>query len=259
MLLLKNNELIISSECYMKSKIFLFAIILLGSVLPFVTFATSTTDYHTYRISPNIKEGDFGKDWTLKEILSDKAISFRGFYGKVVILDFFATWCGPCIESFGILRDLNAYYSSSQVVIISIDTEYTEKTEAEIEQFAQDNEINWNVVIDSVSLADDYSVLSIPTFFIFDQKQKLVKIYTGVTNFSTMKKTIDDTLDDSPERSVSEFWSKNWYWFVIIPIIVTISTVIFVQRRRIIQQQKEERQKKIVDLKQRERKRRLQR
>ncbi|MCK5045303.1 MAG: TlpA family protein disulfide reductase [Candidatus Heimdallarchaeota archaeon] len=243
----------------MKSKIFLLALILLGSLIPFITFVTSTTDIQMIRISPNIQEDDFGIDWTLKEIFSDRAISFRDFYGKVVILDFFATWCVPCIESFGILRDLNAYYSSSQVAIISIDIEYTEKTEAEIEQFAQDNEIDWNVVIDSVSLADDYSVLSIPSFFIFDQKQKLVKIYTGVTNFSTMKKTIDDTLDNSNQRSVSEFWSKNWFWFVILPIILTISTVIYVQRRRIIQQQKEERQKKIDDMKQRERKKRLQR
>ncbi len=243
----------------MKSKIFLLAIILLGSLMPFITFVTSTTDNQTNRISTNIQEGDFGLDWTLKEILSDRVISFRDFYGKVVILDFFATWCSPCIESFSILRDLNAYYSSSQVAIISIDTEYTEKTEAEIEQFAQDNEINWNVVIDSVSLADDYSVLSIPTFLIFDQKQKLAKIYTGVTNFATMKITIDDILDNTQQRTVSEFWSNNWYWFVILPIIAIISTVIIVQRRRVVQQQNEEQKKKIDDLKQRERKRRLQR
>lgn len=243
----------------MKSKIFLLAIILLGSLMPFVTFVTSTTDNQTNRISQNIQEGDFGLDWSLKEIISDRVIGFRDYYGKVVILDFFATWCDPCIESFVILRDLNNYYSSNQVVIISIDTEYTEKTEAEIEDFAQENEINWNVVIDSVSLADDYSVQSIPTFFIFDQKQKLVKIYTGVTDFSTMKKIIDDTLDDSSQRSVSEFWAKNWYWFVILPIIAVIVTVIFVQRRRVIQQHKEERQKKIDDFKQRERKRKLQR
>ncbi|NPE09644.1 MAG: TlpA family protein disulfide reductase [Asgard group archaeon] len=244
----------------MKSKIFLLAIILFGSLIPFITFVTSSTNNQTILLEPeNIKEGDFGIDWTLKEIFSNRAISFRDYYGKVVILDFFATWCGPCIESFGILRDLNDYYSSSQIAIISIDIEYTEKTEAEIEQFAQDNEIDWNVVIDSVSLADDYSVLTIPTFFIFDQKQKLVKIYTGVTNFSTMKKTIDDTLDNSLQRPISEFWSNNWYWFVILPFIAIISTVIFVQRRRIVQQQYEERKKKIDELKQRERKRKLQR
>ncbi len=244
----------------MKSKIFLLVIILFGSLIPFITFVTSSTNNQTILLEPeNIKEGDFGIDWTLKEIFSNRAISFRDYFGKVVILDFFATWCGPCIESFGILKDLNDYYSSSQVVIISIDTEYTEKTEAEIEQFAQENDIDWNVVIDSVSLADDYSVLNIPTFFIFDQKQKLVKSYTGVTDFSTMKKIIDETLDDSTQRSVSEFWAKNWYWFVILPIIAVIVTVIFVQRRRVIQQHKEERQKKIDDLKQRERKRKLQR
>jgi len=244
----------------MKSKIFLLAIILLGFIMPFFTFVASSTDDQTTLFKPNnIEEGDFGIDWTLKEIFSDRAISFHDYYGKVVVLDFFATWCGPCIESFGVLRDLNNYYSSSQVAIISIDTEYTEKTEAEIEQFALDNEINWEVVIDSISLADDYSVLSIPTFYIFDQKQKLAKIYTGVTSFTTMKKTIDNALDDSIQRPISEFWSKNWYWFVILPFVAIVGAVIFVQRRRVIQQQKKDRESKIDELKQRERKRRLRR
>ena len=75
----------------MKSKIFLLAIILLGSLMPFITFVISTTDDQSNRISPNIQEGDLGIDWTLKEILSDRVISFRDYYGKVVILDFFAT------------------------------------------------------------------------------------------------------------------------------------------------------------------------
>lgn len=244
----------------MKSKIFLFTFILLGFLIPFVTLATgSQSNQSLLTETDNIEEGDRGKNWTLKEIFSDQSISFQNYYGKIVVLDFFATWCTPCIESFTVLRDLNDYYSSSQVSIISIDTEYTEKTEAEIEQFAVDNNVNWEVVIDSISLADDYSVLSIPTFFIFDQKQKLVEIYTGLTSFATMKKTIDATITKANQRPVSEIWSNYWYLFIFIPTIVIIGVVIFIQRRKFIQVRKAEEEKKREELELRERKRRFRR
>ena len=73
----------------MKSKIFLLAIILLGSLLPFLTFVTSITDTPMNLISLNIQEDDFGIDWTLKEIFSYEAISFRDYYGKVLVIDLF--------------------------------------------------------------------------------------------------------------------------------------------------------------------------
>ena len=73
----------------MKSKMFLLAIILLGFIMSFLTFVTSITDTPMNLISLNIQKDDFGIDWTLKEIFSYEAISFRDYYGKVLVIDLF--------------------------------------------------------------------------------------------------------------------------------------------------------------------------
>jgi thiol-disulfide isomerase/thioredoxin len=242
----------------MRSKYVLILIILFGFFLPFTSLVIGAENNQIDFINANIKVGDRGKDWTLKEIFSDQSISFTNYYGKVLVLDFFATWCTPCIESFNVLRDLNAYYSSSQVAIVSIDTEYNEKTESEIEDFASDNNVNWEVVIDSINLADDYSVLSIPTFFIFNQRQRLAEIVEGYTSFASMKQSIDTVLAAN-QRATSEIWSKYWYIFILVPTVAAVGVLIFVQRRKIVLERKAEIEKEKEERKLRERKRKFRR
>jgi len=242
----------------MKSKYLLLVLFLFGFLIPFTTKTIGSTNEQPDLLNTNIKIGDRGKDWILKEIFSDRSISFTNYYGKVVVLDFFATWCTPCIESFKVLADLNSYYSSSQVAIISVNTEYNEKTESEIEDFAEDNNVNWEVVIDSISLANDYSVLSIPMFFVFNQKQKLAEIHEGYTSFASMKSTIDAVIETN-QSSSSEIWENYWYIFILVPTILGITSFIFVQRRKIVLERKSEIEKKEEELRLRERKRQFRR
>ncbi|MHA1532463.1 MAG: TlpA family protein disulfide reductase, partial [Candidatus Heimdallarchaeota archaeon] len=63
-------------------------------------------------------------DWNLEEIMSDTNYTFSSLAGKVVVMDFFATWCGPCIAAMPLLRDINDHYAgNSNFVMMSIDLE----------------------------------------------------------------------------------------------------------------------------------------
>ncbi len=105
--------------------------------------------------------------WTLKD-LDGKPVSLSQFKGKVVILDFWATWCPPCrTEIPGYIALQKKYADDGLVVIgVSVDTDGT----APVKKFIKDFGINYMVVMADDSIQDAYGpILGYPTTFIIDR------------------------------------------------------------------------------------------
>ncbi len=60
-------------------------------------------------------------DFSLTDIVTNESFSLTDFQGKVVILDLFATWCGPCVEAIPNIREIYLSYSANDLMIVSID------------------------------------------------------------------------------------------------------------------------------------------
>ena len=87
--------------------------------------------------------------------------------GKVVVLDFWATWCGPCRESIPHLRELSEAFPPEQVVFLSISDEEA----SVVEPFAKKNAMPGIVVTDRDSVVGDlYGITSIPHVVVVDRK-----------------------------------------------------------------------------------------
>jgi thiol-disulfide isomerase/thioredoxin len=95
--------------------------------------------------------------------------------GRVVLVDFWATWCGPCVASLPGLQEVYSEYHNKGFEIIGINLD--EDREA-LKTFLEGTPLPWPNIVDAESagekLAKKYSIVGIPTTFLLDKEGKLV-------------------------------------------------------------------------------------
>jgi thiol-disulfide isomerase/thioredoxin len=115
--------------------------------------------------------GDPAPAFTMKD-LSGKTVSLSDYRGKVVVIDFWATWCVPCRESFpAINRVLDKYKGDTSVVFLFVDTrERVSDPIGFIHQFLSENHYPFRVILDPPGEPNykAFGMAGIPTQFIID-------------------------------------------------------------------------------------------
>ncbi|MCF8267018.1 MAG: TlpA family protein disulfide reductase [Ignavibacteriales bacterium] len=111
-----------------------------------------------------------------------KTIRLSDFKGKVVILDFWATWCLPCKEGIPDLVSLKKQFEVESFEIIGISLDGITnggETLKDVEGFIRQNNMNYPVVFGDNELLEKYGgIKSIPTSFVLDREGKIVSRYS---------------------------------------------------------------------------------
>lgn len=127
-----------------------------------------------------------------------KTINLSDYKGKVVILDFWATWCPPCRAGIPDLVELKEKYGDKNFEIIGISLDAITRggaTKNDVEPFIDDFEINYPIVIGDAAIMNKYGgIQSIPTSFVLDQDGRIVSQYVGLTPKSTYEDDIERIL-----------------------------------------------------------------
>ena len=109
-----------------------------------------------------------------------KPISLDGAKGKIVLLNFWATWCGPCRAEIPDLIELQKKYKD-QLRIIALATDEDEP--AEVKKFAQKAGINYQIGMATDSLRVEYGgIPALPTSFIIDPEGRVVQKHIGLND-----------------------------------------------------------------------------
>lgn len=110
-------------------------------------------------------------------ISQEAEVKLAGHEGTVVLVDFWASWCAPCRESFPWLNKLTDQYDKSSFKVIAVNVD--ENRDA-AEAFLKEFPAKFDIMYDSESqLLNHFGVFAMPTSFLFDADGKLIAQHLG--------------------------------------------------------------------------------
>ena len=141
----------------------------------------------------NAMQGKPAPELALKEWINSKPLDLNALKGKIVVLDFWATWCGPCLSAVPHTNKMKKKYAKKGVVIIGVCNQRgAEKMAATVKKHG----IEYPVAVDAGTNAS-YKVSSYPDYYVIDRRGILR--WADVAN-NDVEKAIEILLREQPGK-----------------------------------------------------------
>lgn len=133
-------------------------------------------------------------DFSLPD-LSGKKLNLSSYRGKVVLLDFWATWCDPCRDEIPHFIDLQNKYGDQGLQIIGVSMDDGPEP---VREFYQRYRVNYPVVMGNAKTGELYGgVFGLPIAFLIGRDGRIAMKHAGATNISVLEKEIVNLLRSS--------------------------------------------------------------
>ncbi len=135
------------------------------SILAMVSIIGAVGVAQSYQVASLVGKG--APAWALKDPAGNE-ISLASLRGKVVVMDFWATWCGPCRMTMPAIEAVHKAYKDRGVVIVGVNT--GERNPQDAVKYMKDNGYTYALALNGDVVAEKYKVEGIPTLVVIDKK-----------------------------------------------------------------------------------------
>tara|TARA_B100001123_G_C15201853_1_gene983717 strand:- start:392 stop:907 length:516 start_codon:yes stop_codon:yes gene_type:complete len=130
-----------------------------------------------------VKKGENAPNFTLKN-LDGKEISLSQFRGKHVLVNFWATWCGPCKIEMPSLEALYERFKDKNFTLLAISNDMFGANI--VTPFVKAHKINFPILLDQqLKVSNAFGVVSLPTTFLIDPQGKIIGALFGAEDWVT--------------------------------------------------------------------------
>ncbi len=128
---------------------------------------------------------------------------------KIVVIDFWATWCENCVSEIPEFNKLEKEYSSRGVKVIGLAVQ--SGWASDIQKFAKQYNMRYTVLVGNDDTVSDFGVISFPNTYVIGPGWKLYKKYSGVseTKAADIRRDIETLLKTSPEPKGAKITNEN--------------------------------------------------
>jgi thiol-disulfide isomerase/thioredoxin len=133
--------------------------------------------------------------------LEGRKVGPGDFRGKVVVIDFWATWCGPCFLQADILHRLHGEYPKKDVQFLAVNVAEDEKT---VRAFVAKRPFPYPVLLDKhESVSGELGVLGLPTLLIVDRKGEISYLRPGIVPEMRLRTLLGEAGAPAPEAAAA--------------------------------------------------------
>lgn len=111
--------------------------------------------------------------------------------GKILLINFWATWCSPCVKEFPGLMNLRREFSEDDLTIIGISMDYGMRP---VENFVKQNKVNFPIVLDDESIGSMLDIKSIPRTLIYNRAGEKVLDHLGFISEESFRHVVERLL-----------------------------------------------------------------
>jgi len=162
------------------------AYVVIAAVFAFLAYSPNKSEAEEAASASSAAQLSFlgtAPEWELVD-LEGAPISAASLKGKVVVVDFWATWCPPCVKEIPGYVSLQKQYGSDELVIVGVSLDRGKDSEDKVRAFAAKHQINYPLVMGDGDIVDAFAsvagpIQAIPTTFLIDREGNVVHHKVG--------------------------------------------------------------------------------
>jgi thiol-disulfide isomerase/thioredoxin len=120
--------------------------------------------------------------------LNGKTVSLEEYRGKVVLLDFWATWCSPCVAAMPKLQKLHDKYAAKGFAVVGVAID--EGGSSVVQPVVARKKVVYPTLLGTEAAWKAYEVKTLPALFLVDREGRIVKQFGGATSQSTIENEV---------------------------------------------------------------------